>query len=132
MKNKLSQMKENLITSVPTNLTGYVGVPAPDILEYDEWFGDPPETERSIQIKESKKLEEEHKNLYLQIKEPEVFVEPDNIHELMYEMATQNANTTLDLDPMLDLTIGGSETYQEGPGGWQSGTGFVRFRDLTE
>ena len=35
--------------------------------------------------------------------------EPDNIHEVMYEMATKNAATTLQLDP-----IGGSENFQGG------------------
>ena len=40
---------------------GYVGVPAPEVLEYDSWFGHPPETEKSIAIKEAKKLAEEHK-----------------------------------------------------------------------
>ena len=54
---------------------GYVGVPAPEVLEYDSWFGHPPETEKSIAIKEAKKLEEEHKQLYGYIREPEVFVE---------------------------------------------------------
>ena len=51
---------------------GYVGVPAPEVLEYDPWFGHPPETEKSIAIKEAKKLEEEHKELAV--------VEADRVH----------------------------------------------------
>ena len=35
--------------------------------------------------------------------------EPDNIHQLMYEMATKSGATTLQLDP-----IGGSENFQGG------------------
>lgn len=104
MRNYFFQMKSHLYTSTPKNYTGYVGVPAPEVLEYDEWFGHPPETEKSIAIKEAKKLEEEYKKLHQDIWKPEVSVEPDNIHQLMYDLATQNTATTLDL-------------------GWQSGVG---------
>ena len=44
--------------------------------------------------------------------------EPENIHEVMYQMSTSSGETTVQRDP-----IGGSETFQEGPGGWQSGVG---------
>ena len=37
----------------------------------------------------------------------------------MYEIATKNHNTTLDLNPP-----GGSENFHEGPGGWNSGNGW--------
>ena len=47
--------------------------------------------------------------------------EPDNIHELMYEIATKNVATTIQLDPLPPLG-GGSETFQEG---WQSGAGLL-------
>jgi|TARA_B100001063_G_C16467853_1_gene406408 hypothetical protein len=93
---------------------GYVGVPAPEVLEYDPWFGHPPETEKSIAIKETKTLEEEHKKLYGYIWEPEVFVEFENIHQEMYELATKNNATTLALNPMPDFGIGGSENFQGG------------------
>ena len=93
---------------------GYVGVPAPEVLEYDPWFGYPPETEKSIAIKEAKKLEEEHKQLYDYIWEPEVFVESENIHQEMYKLATKNNATTLALNPMSDFSIGGSENFQGG------------------
>ena len=36
-------------------------------------------------------------------------VESEDIHQVMYEMATKNAATTLQLDP-----IGGSENFQGG------------------
>ena len=43
------------------------------------------------------------KNYYLDSKEPE------NIHQVMYEMATKSGATTVQLDP-----IGGSENFQGG------------------
>ena len=48
--------------------------------------------------------------------------EPENIHELMYEIATKNVATTLALDPIPPLG-GGSENFQEG---WQSGSGLLQ------
>jgi hypothetical protein len=47
--------------------------------------------------------------------------EPENIHQLMYEMATKNWNTVAE-------TLGGSENFQEGPGGWNSGNGMGQFQ----
>jgi hypothetical protein len=52
-------------------------------------------------------------------------VEPDNMHQVMYDVSTRNENTTLDLNP---LPPGGSENFHEGPGGWSSGTGQNQFR----
>ena len=49
--------------------------------------------------------------------------EPENIHEVMYQKATKNQNTTVQLNPP-----GGSENFHEGPGGWTSGTGINQFR----
>ena len=43
--------------------------------------------------------------------------EPCNMHQLMYEMATSNWNTVKE-------SQGGSENFQEGPGGWNSGNGW--------
>ena len=48
------------------------------------------------------KIEEEKKR-------KESGAESDDIHQVMYEMATKNAATTLQLDP-----IGGSENFQGG------------------
>ena len=49
--------------------------------------------------------------------------ESENIHQEMYdfneERITKNGKTTVQLNP-----VGGSETFQEGPGGWMSGTGY--------
>ena len=47
--------------------------------------------------------------------------ESEDIHQKMYEMATANWNTVAE-------SQGGSENFQEGPGGWCSGTGYNQFR----
>ena len=90
--------------------------PAPDILEDDPWFGPAPETERSIAIKEA----QEHlvqEQILLPEDSPKV-KEADNIHQLMYEIATSSVPTSLALNPL--PSIGGSEEFQEG---WMSGCG---------
>jgi len=96
----------------------YVGVPAPEILEDDPWFGPAPETEKSIALKAARAQAEVDKQLIPEdheLKSKEV----ENIHEVMYNIATKNVATTLALDPLPTLG-GGSEQYQEG---WMSGAG---------
>jgi len=44
-----------------------------------------------------------------QEREKEFSVEPDDIHQKMYDIATQGASTTLQLNP-----LGGSENFQGG------------------
>jgi hypothetical protein len=92
--------------------------PAPIFLSYDEWFGEPILTETQM----------EYQNY---MKEPidDIIVnmdggvggswsvlskEPENIHQVMYEIATENAPTTLELDPL--PTLGGSEVWMSGRG----------------
>ena len=99
----------------------YTGVPAPVYLEHDPWFGNeaPPYSEKQIDYMEKEtamKIEEE------KLRKAEGG-EPENIHQLMYELATKNQNTTVQLNPP-----GGSENFQSGPGGWNSGTGQYQFR----
>jgi len=85
---------------------GYTGVPAPKVLKNDPWFGEP--------VKSEKQLEYEHINddphdgwwLRPEWQDPK---EPDNIHEVMYDMATRCGKTTTQLDP-----VGGSENFQGG------------------
>jgi len=97
---------EETVDCSEVDSTPYVGVPAPAYLEDDEWFGPAPvKTEKQMEYMEMetemKKQEEE--------KRKEYNGEPCNMHQLMYEMATQNAATTLQLNP-----IGGSENFQGG------------------
>jgi hypothetical protein len=105
----------------------YVGVPAPVIAPYDPWFEPPIITEKGQEYLDQHKNNvntEQHNNFTSNI----TTVEVDNIHEVMYQMATNGGNTTTQLDPMPELG-GGSEMFQSGPGGWNSGTGFAQFKN---
>jgi hypothetical protein len=91
----------------------YTGVPAPVVLPDDPWFGPSPiKSEKQMtheeMLEEAQKREEENRK--------EENKEPDNIHEVMYNFATDNGKTTVQIDPP-----GGSETFQEGSGNWMSG-----------
>jgi len=98
-------------------LNYYTGVPAPVYLENDEWFG--PAPIRSRKQIDYMKQEMEMKR---QEREENFSVEPSDIHQKMYEIATKNHNTTLDLDPP-----GGSENFHSGSSGWSSGNGREQF-----
>ena len=80
-------------------LNYYTGVPAPVYLLDDEWFGPAP-------VRSQKQLDYMEKELEMkrQEREQNFSVEPDNIHELMYEIATKSQSTTLHIN-----FIGGSE-----------------------
>jgi len=98
----------------------YVGVPAPVETPADSWFTDASvqsiKTEKQItheeMLEEAARREEENR------KEEK---ESKNIHQQMYEIATKSWNTVAE-------TQGGSENFQEGPGGWCSGNGYNQFR----
>ena len=94
----------------------YVGIPAPILTPVDDWFsspyGCPTEKQQDYMTQEAEIKKQEAENRQYWTKES------DNIHQLMYEMSTKTGKTTVQLDP-----VGGSETFQEGPGGWQSGVG---------
>ena len=84
----------------------YVGVPAPILNPVDEWFsspyGCPPAiTQKQKEYQEFDVFKEEAIKYYSK--------EPDNIHQVMYDMATKTKRTNLDIDP-----IGGSENFQTG------------------
>ena len=91
----------------------YVGVAAPVYLEDDPWFGPAPNpTEKQWDYMEQEtivKMQEE-------MQSTEVTCESADIHAKMYEIATNNWTTVSE-------TQGGSENFQEGPGGWNSGAG---------
>jgi len=90
---------------------GYTGVPAPTVLTDDPWFGPAPISDSN---KDYMEREYEHINddphdgwwLRPEWQDPK---EPDNIHEVMYNMATRCGKTTTQLDP-----VGGSENFQGG------------------
>mgnify|MGYP007029087207 CR=1 FL=1 len=83
----------------------YIGIPAPAYLEDDPWFGPAIVSNKGQDYMEKeaeiKQQEEENRQYWTN--------EPEDIHQVMYEMATQSAATTLQLDP-----IGGSENFQGG------------------
>ena len=110
---------EEVVDCKEMSSTPYTGVPAPVVLSNDSWFGD-------VTYKSQKQLDymEKETEMKRQEQEQNFSVEPDDIHQKMYEIATKNQNTTLQLNP-----LGGSENFHEGPGGWQSGTGYNQFRD---
>ena len=97
--------------------TWFTGVPAPVVLSNDSWFGD-------VTYKSQKQLDymEQETEMKRQERENNFSVEPDDIHQKMYEIATKNQNTTLHLN-----SPGGSENFHEGPGGWNSGNGMGQF-----
>ena len=85
---------------------GYTGtVPAPRVLTEDPWFGPASMSTKQLSYVKEQLYQEEMRHKCMSV-EPK---EPENIHQVMYEMATSNGATTLQLDP-----IGGSETFQGG------------------
>jgi hypothetical protein len=97
----------------------YTGVPAPVLTPHDDWFSNenPVVTEIQKDYMEQETALKKEEALKSQSKEPE------NIHQVMYEIATKNQSTTLHIDPP-----GGSENYQEGKNEWNSGTGMGQFQ----
>ena len=85
----------------------YVGVPAPVLTPVDDWFSGSYRFATEIPITEKQKDYMERENEMKMAEDQSK--EPDNIHQLMYEMATKSGATTLQLDP-----IGGSENFQGG------------------
>ena len=110
---------EEVVDCEEMNKTPYTGVPAPVVLSDDPWFGD-------VTYKSQKQLDymQQEMEIKRQEREENFSVEPDDIHQKMYEIATKNQNTTLDLNP---ISPGGSENFHEGPGGWNSGNGMGQF-----
>ena len=91
----------------------YTGIPAPAVLPDDPWFGPTPnltDKQKDYMIRESEIKQQEMEN--------QSSKEVEDIHQVMYDMATKSAPTTLQIDPP---SIGGSENFQEDS--WQSGAG---------
>ena len=96
---------ENIVECTEMEEEPYTGVPAPVVLTEDPWFGSAVVSDANTDYmeREYEAFKQDALNYYQESKEPE------NIHQLMYEMATQNSATTLQLDP-----IGGSENFLGG------------------
>ena len=96
----------------------YTGIPAPSYLEDDPWFGPAPEyTEKQQEYRQQEAME----RLHQEYREEKKTCESHDIHAKMYQIATKNWTTVAE-------TQGGSENFQEGPGGWNSGTGINQFQ----
>jgi hypothetical protein len=85
----------------------FTGIPAPAYLTDDEWFG-------PAVVSDSNKdyMEREYEatqRLHDDMRRESETKESEDIHQVMYEMATQSSATTLQLDP-----VGGSENFQGG------------------
>ena len=94
----------------------YVGVPAPVYLNDDPWFGPAP-------VRSQNQIDYMQQEIEIKRREFEenFSVEPEDIHQRMYEIANQNHNVILDYD-----YSGGSENFLDGGSngyGWMSGTG---------
>ena len=100
-------------------LNYYTGIPAPQYLEIDPWFSPPIYSEKQMSYKEA----HEQAVAEQQILDESESKESADIHQKLYEKATANWNTVAETQYQ-----GGSENFQEGPGGWQSGTGLGQFR----
>jgi hypothetical protein len=110
------QKVETQTTLLQKKAEPFTGVPAPVYLKDDEWFGPAPEyteKQKDYMVQETEFKRQEFEKSFS--------VEPEDIHQKMYEIATSTQSTTLHLNPP-----GGSENFQED--GWQSGTGFGQYR----
>ena len=95
---------EDVVECSEMDSPSYTGIPAPAYLKDDEWFGPAPEyteKQKDYMVQETEIKRQEFEKSFS--------VESEDIHQVMYEMATQSAATTLQLDP-----IGGSENFQGG------------------
>ena len=118
-----------IIKALKKLIKPFIGVPAPDYLEDDEWFGPATLSEKQLSLKEARAQAEADLQILSHEDEHHGPVEVDNIHEVMYNIATGGGKTTTQLNPMPELG-GGSENFHEGPsgpGGWMSGTGIRQF-----
>jgi len=98
----------------------YTGIPAPPYLAEDPWFPNVVLSDKQMTVKEAH--EQAIADNQILADESDHVVESSDIHQKMYEIATKGGQTTVQRDP-----IGGSETFHEGPGGWNSGTGLRQF-----
>ena len=97
---------ENIVECTEMEEESYTGVPAPDMLIVDPWFGPAviSDLNKDYMEREHEAFKQDALNYYNQETK-----ESPNIHQEMYELATKSAATTLQLDP-----IGGSENFQGG------------------
>ena len=91
----------------------YTGVVAPVVTPTDNWFSEPVKTEKVIAYEKNvaQKIEEQK---FIEAAQPKK--EAQDIHQQMYARASKHWATWQE-------NVGGSENFQSGPGGWNSGAG---------
>jgi len=92
----------------------YTGVVAPVVTPTDNWFSEPVKTEKVIAYEKyvAQKIEEQK---IIEAAQPKK--EAQDIHQQMYARASKSFGSWQE-------NVGGSENFQSGPGGWNSGAGF--------
>jgi len=113
-----SEFTEETPKKVEKKQASYTGVVAPITTPTDSWFSEPVKTEKVIAYEKhvAQKIEEQK---FIEAAQPKK--EAQDIHQQMYECVTKYWGTWQEELP------GGSENFQSGPGGWNSGTGMRQF-----
>jgi len=113
-----SEFIEETPKKVEKKQASYTGVAAPITTPTDSWFSEPVKTEKVIAYEKhvAQKIEEQK---FIEAAQPKK--EAQDIHQQMYERVTKYWGTWQEELP------GGSENFQSGPGGWNSGTGMRQF-----
>ena len=114
-----SEFIEETPKKVEKKQASYTGVAAPITTPTDSWFSEPVKTEKVIAYEKhvAQKIEEQR---FIEAAQPKK--EAQDIHQQMYERVTKYWGTWQEELP------GGSENFQSGPGGWNSGTGMGQFK----
>ena len=113
-----SEFVEETPKKVEKKQASYTGVVAPITTPTDSWFSEPVKTEKVIAYEKhvAQKIEEQK---FIEAAQPKK--EAEDIHQQMYDRVTKYWGTWQEELP------GGSENFQSGPGGWNSGTGMRQF-----
>ena len=112
-----SEFIEETPKKVEKKQASYTGVAAPITTPTDSWFSEPVKTEKVIAYEKhvAQKIEEQK---FIEAAQPKK--EPEDIHQQMYARASKFFGSWQE-------NVGGSENFQSGPGGWNSGTGMRQF-----
>ena len=113
-----SEFIEETPKKVEKKQASYTGVVAPITTPTDSWFSEPVKTEKVIAYEKhvAQKIEEQK---FIEAAQPKK--EAQDIHQQMYARASKYWGTWQE-------NVGGSENFQSGPGGWNSGTGMGQFK----
>tara|TARA_B100000902_G_C26999071_1_gene758946 strand:- start:300 stop:722 length:423 start_codon:yes stop_codon:yes gene_type:complete len=100
---------EDVVECKEIDIPPYTGIPAPALNPEDDWFASPYTlTEPELNNNQEEYQQEAVERLHDDIRKHDN-KEPEDIHQVMYDMATRNGSTTIQLNP-----VGGSENFQGG------------------